>query len=87
MSDFHIYREDWTPDAIKGYYDGALVFTYLNDNTGSASWPYDQPFHIMLNLAIGGNWGGVKGVDDTIFPTTMQVDYVRFYKMITTTGS
>ena len=37
----------------------------------------------MLNLAIGGDWGGIKGVDDTIFPTAMQVDYVRYYKLIT----
>lgn len=82
-TDFHLYRVDWTPDAIKGYYDDVLVFTYANDNTGSPSWPYDQKFHILMNIAVGGNWGGIKGVDDTAFPTTMQVDYVHYYKMIT----
>ncbi|SHN25083.1 glycoside hydrolase family 16 protein [Mucilaginibacter sp. OK098] len=83
-TDFHIYRADWTPDGIKGYYDNTLVFTFLNDKTGnSATWPFDKPFHILLNLAIGGDWGGSQGVDDSIFPTAMQVDYVRYYKMIT----
>jgi beta-glucanase (GH16 family) len=82
-TDFHIYREDWTPAAIKGYYDDKLVFTYTNDGKGFSGWPFDKPFHILLNVAVGGNWGGVKGVDHTIFPVSMQVDYVRFYKMIT----
>lgn len=84
ISDFHIYRCDWTPDGIKGYYDDTLVFTFLNDKTGSsATWPFDKPFHILLNLAIGGNWGGIQGVDNTAFPMSMQVDYVHYYKMIT----
>jgi beta-glucanase (GH16 family) len=83
-TDYHLYRADWTPDGIKGYYDNILVFTFLNDKSGnSATWPFDKPFHIMLNLAIGGDWGGIKGVDDTIFPTAMQVEYVRYYKLIT----
>jgi beta-glucanase (GH16 family) len=81
---FHLYRVDWTPDAIKGYYDDQLVFTFANYKKGQfATWPFDKPFHMMLNLAVGGNWGGIQGVDDTIFPNTMQIDYVRFYKMIT----
>ncbi|MDB5011776.1 MAG: bglA1, partial [Mucilaginibacter sp.] len=68
--------------AIRGYYDDNLVFTYVNNGTGAATWPYDQKFHLLLNIAVGGNWGGIKGVDDSAFPTAMQVDYVRFYKMI-----
>ncbi|RFZ83525.1 glycoside hydrolase family 16 protein [Mucilaginibacter terrenus] len=81
-TDYHLYRVDWTPYAIRGYYDDALVFTYVNNNGGSATWPYDQNFHLLLNIAVGGSWGGQKGVDDTSFPTTMDVDYVHFYKMI-----
>jgi beta-glucanase (GH16 family) len=81
-SDFHIYRTDWTPESIKGYYDDKLIFTYANDGKGSAGWPFDKPFHILLNIAVGGNWGGIEGVDDSIFPIQMQVDYVRFYKMV-----
>jgi len=81
-TDFHTYREDWTPYAVRGYYDDNLVFTYVNNGTGAAQWPYDQTFHLLMNIAVGGSWGGTKGVDNTAFPTTMQVDYVRFYKMI-----
>jgi beta-glucanase (GH16 family) len=84
LTDYHIYRCDWTPASIKGYYDDKLVFTYTNDGKGSATWPYDKPYHMLLNLAIGGNWGGIQGVDDSIFPVAMQVDYLRFYKMTTT---
>ncbi|PTQ99959.1 glycosyl hydrolase family 16 [Mucilaginibacter yixingensis] len=84
QTDFHTYRADWTPDSIKGYYDDQLVFTYNNPNTGWQMWPFDKSFHILLNLAIGGDWGGSQGVDDTIFPCAMQVDYVRYYKMVTT---
>ncbi len=79
---FHKYRMDWTPYAIRGYYDDVLLFIYINDGQGSASWPFDQKFHLLLNIAVGGNWGGIKGVDDSAFPATMQVDYVHFYKMI-----
>lgn len=79
---FHKYRLDWTPYAVRGYYDDGLIFIYINDGSGTASWPFDQKFHLLMNIAVGGNWGGIKGVDDTAFPTSMQVDYVHFYKMI-----
>ena len=79
---FHLYREDWTPYAVRGYYDNNLVFTYVNTGAGSAVWPYNQTFHLLMNIAVGGSWGGLQGVDTTAFPTTMQVDYVHFFNMI-----
>ncbi|WP_207492479.1 glycoside hydrolase family 16 protein [Aridibaculum aurantiacum] len=82
MSDFHNYRVDWTPYAVRGYFDDELVFTFINDGKGFATWPFDKRFHLLLNLAVGGNWGGAQGVDTTIFPAVFEVDYVRFYKMI-----
>jgi beta-glucanase (GH16 family) len=82
MSAFHKYRFDWTPYAVRVYYDDQLVFTFVNEGKGYATWPFDKRFHLLLNLAIGGNWGGAQGVDTTIFPTTMEVEYVRVYKMI-----
>lgn len=82
FSKYHLYRIDWTPFAIKGYVDDVLVLTYVNDNTGSAEWPFDKRFHLLLNVAVGGDWGGTKGTDDSIFPVTMQVDYIHYYKMI-----
>jgi beta-glucanase (GH16 family) len=76
---FHIYRLDWAPYGIRGYFDNELIFEYLNNGSGSATWPYNKKFHLLLNIAVGGNWGGAQGVDDTIFPTTMEIDYVRVY--------
>jgi len=80
-TDFHKYRLDWTPYAISGYYDDNLVFSYVNTGAGAPSWPFDQTFHLLMNIAVGGNWGGAQGVDDSIFPQSMTVDYVHFYKM------
>jgi beta-glucanase (GH16 family) len=81
-SSFHKYRVDWTPYAIRGYYDDTQVFSFVNPGDGPSEWPFDQKFHVLINLAIGGTWGGAQGVDPNIFPATMQVDYIRFYKMI-----
>lgn len=81
-SAFHKYRMDWTPYAIRGYYDDVEIFTFVNPGTGSNQWPFNQKFHALINLAIGGTWGGSQGVDPNIFPATMQVDYIRFYRMI-----
>jgi beta-glucanase (GH16 family) len=81
-TDYHLYRIDWTPYAIKSYFDGELIYTYVNNNNGFAAWPYDQKFHLLLNIAVGGSWGGQQGINDSAFPATMNVDYVRFYKMI-----
>jgi len=82
ISDFHKYRVDWTPYAVRGYYDDILIFLFTNEGKGSAAWPFDKRFHVLLNLAIGGDWGGVQGVDDSIFPAEFVIDYVRLYKMI-----
>ncbi len=78
---FHVYRVDWTPDAIRGYVDGALVLEFPNEGSGPDAWPFDQRFHLLLNVAVGGDWGGKQGVDDAAFPARMQVDYVRVYRL------
>ncbi len=79
---FHRYRVDWTPATIRGYIDDVQVYEFVNEGTGPAAWPFDQRFHFLLNLAVGGNWGGKEGVDAKAFPAAMQVDYVRVYRMI-----
>jgi beta-glucanase (GH16 family) len=81
MTDFHLYRVDWTPAYVRGFFDGVQVFSFTNDGKGYATWPFDKTFHLLLNVAVGGNWGGVQGVDDTVFPAAMVVDYVRLYKL------
>ena len=79
---FHNYRVDWTPFSIKGFIDGEQYFEYVNANNGYTSWPYDKKFFLILNIAVGGDWGGVQGVDNTVFPATLMIDYVKYYKII-----
>ncbi|MDJ1504243.1 glycoside hydrolase family 16 protein [Xanthocytophaga agilis] len=81
-TEFHLYRVDWTPYAVRGYIDNQLIFEFVNEGKGSSVWPFDKKFHWLLNLAVGGNWGGAQGVDPDVFPASMEVDYVRVYKMI-----
>lgn len=80
--EFHKYRVDWTPYAVRGYFDDQQVFEFVNEGTGSATWPFDKRFHLLMNIAFGGNWGGAQGIDDSILPQSMLVDYVRVYRMI-----
>ncbi|RXK86376.1 glycoside hydrolase family 16 protein [Filimonas effusa] len=82
MTAFHVYRVDWTPYAIRGYIDNALVFTFVNEGKGAAAWPFDKRFHLLLNVAYGGNWGGEQGIDPSILPAKMEIDYVRVFKMV-----
>lgn len=79
---FHLYRVDWTPYAVRGYYDNTMVFEFANEGTGYKVWPFDKKFHVLLNLAIGGDWGGAQGIDDNIFPQKFEIDYVRYFNMI-----
>lgn len=80
--DFHIYRVDWTPYAVRGYIDNIKYFEFINENSGFTTWPFNKNFHLILNLAVGGNWGGAQGVDDAVFPATLNIDYVKVFKMI-----
>jgi len=79
-ADFHVYAVEWSPDQMDFFVDERNYFTFRNEKTGSAAWPFDQPFYLILNVAIGGAWGGQKGIDDSIFPQRMEVDYVRVYQ-------
>ena len=80
-SGFHTYAMEWTADYIKTYVDGKLLFTFNNDGKGDdATWPFNKAFYITLNLAWGGSWGGMNGVDENALPTAMKVDYVRVFQ-------
>ena len=76
----YVYALEWEEDEYRLYVDDQLYFTFKNEGTGYEVWPYDKRFHILLNLAIGGNWGGQKGIDDSLFPHVFEIDYVRVYK-------
>ena len=77
---FHVYTWEWTYESVKAWVDDTLYFTYENEGLGSSKWPYDKPFYLILNVAVGGAWGRVKGIDDQMFPQVMEVDYVRVYQ-------
>ncbi|RVU25969.1 glycoside hydrolase family 16 protein [Sandaracinomonas limnophila] len=74
---FHVYRMDWTPETIRMFVDDKMYFEFPNTHKSWEEWPFDKPEHLILNLAVGGDWGGSKGVDESIFPVRMEVDYVR----------
>ena len=75
---FHTYQMHWTPKQARFGIDGKLHFTHTNAGTGKDQWPFDTPQFLILNIAVGGDFGGA--VDDSIFPLTMEVDYVRVYQ-------
>ncbi|GAB4537192.1 MAG: hypothetical protein Fur0018_27940 [Anaerolineales bacterium] len=76
--DFHIYAIEWGPDEIRWYLDDANYLTVSRDRV-PGDWVYDQPFFILLNLAVGGDWPGVPD-ERTVFPQQLLVDYVRVYR-------
>jgi beta-glucanase (GH16 family) len=77
---FHVYAIEWDAEKIDFFVDGRKYFTFRNEKSGRDAWPYDREQFVILNLAIGGDWGGQKGIDDRIFPQRLVVDYVRVYR-------
>jgi beta-glucanase (GH16 family) len=78
--EFHLYESIWTPEKIEVLVDGDRYFTFDKESGGEAVWPFDKPQYLIVNLAIGGSWGGQKGIDDAAFPARFEVDYVRVYR-------
>ena len=80
-SAFHVYSVEWTPETITILFDDIPYFFYVNEHTGWEAWPYDHPYNLILNLAVGGWWGRAGGpIDESIFPVRLEVDYVRVYQ-------
>ncbi len=77
--DFHVFAIEWKEGQIDWYYDDVHYFTIVREDVGERPWVFDQPFFIILNLAIGGTLGGVIGLK-TEFPAQYLVDYVRVYQ-------
>ncbi|MEC7782194.1 MAG: glycoside hydrolase family 16 protein [Bacteroidota bacterium] len=78
--DYHVYAAEWSPEQIEFFVDDQSVFVYNPEDKTKAVWPFDQPFYFIINLAIGGNFGGPE-VDDSIFPQEYAIDYVRVYQL------
>jgi beta-glucanase (GH16 family) len=80
-SAFHVYQLDWQPKSITLGVDGRGILRVLDDQPGGkGAWPFDKPFHMILNLAMGGIWAAAKGMDDVALPQRMEVDYVRVWQ-------
>jgi len=77
---FHKFGLDWRPDSIVFYLDGKEAYTVKKDVDTFDAWPFRDPFYIILNLAIGGNWGGSKGIDPKIFPSQYIIKYVKVWQ-------
>ena len=83
-SGFNVYAVEWTPSEIRGYVNETQYFEFRNERLTNSEaddrhWPFDHPFHLIFNIAVGGAWGGQQGVDPDIWPQRLQVDYVRVY--------
>lgn len=78
----HEYSFEWTPEYIEFFYDGRAVKRFTKGVDGSdigvGGWPFDKPFYLILNIAVGGNWGGE--IDDAMLPYLMEIEYVRVYQ-------
>jgi hypothetical protein len=80
ITGYHVYVLDWRPNGIEMSVDGRVYFSMVNPNQGNDWWPFDKTFYVIFNLAIGGDWGGARGVDPNVWPQRMLVDYVRVYQ-------
>lgn len=78
--DFHVYTVEWFADRMDFYYDDTRFFTYPIEKAGKGEKnPFSKPHYLLMNLAVGGGWGGQKGIDDAVFPQQYVIDYVRIY--------
>ena len=76
---FHLYAIDWNKDQIAFYVDNHLVYTFKPEVKNENTWPYNQPFYFLINMAIGGNFGG-PDIDNSVFPQEFSIDYIRVYQ-------
>ncbi len=77
---FHNYVLEWTEDSYEVFIDDDLVFSFKNEGTGHMAWPFDKDFHLIFNIAFGGNLGGRKGIDPNFQSSKMEIDYVRVFQ-------
>lgn len=82
--EFNVFGIIWTEEYIKFYVEDKdnIIFRFnkITDATED-EWPFDNPHFFLLNLAVGGDWGGAQGLDDSNFPATLEIDYVRIFEL------
>lgn len=81
-SRYHVYSVVWGKKKIEVLFDNQIILTYNKTrNNDDTLWPFDRDFRLEMNVAVGGEWGGIWGIDKRIFPKQMQVEYVRYYQL------
>lgn len=78
--EFHVFALEWKEDQLEFYIDDELRFTYKKDVDNLDYWKFDKPHYLLINLAIGGDWGGKKGIDESAFPHRYYIDWIRYYR-------
>jgi glucosylceramidase len=83
-SGFNTYSVEWLPDRILFFVNGQKVYEYDPANytpeVTHRHWPFDKRHHLLINIALGGNWGGARGFDEEMLPAAMEIEYVRVYQ-------
>ncbi len=77
---FHVYAMEWYEDRLDFFIDDTKYFTFYNEYKTTAEWPFDEGHYLIINLAIGGAWGGQQGINYELFPHKYYIDYVRVFK-------
>ena len=78
---FHVYAIEWNEDEIRWYIDDEEYYSFSREDEATfREWPFDQPFYLIMNLSIGGTWGGKEGIDKNMTESVMDIDYVRVYQ-------
>lgn len=76
---FHTYAINWTEEKIEWFVDDVKYHTIFKEEDDHDAWPFTKKFHLILNLAVGGDWGGRMGIDRDIWPQSLEIDFVRVY--------
>lgn len=76
---FHVYAIEWNKDKIEFFVDEKSVYTFQPEVKNENTWPYNQPFYFILNVAVGGNFGGPE-IDDQGLPQKFEIDYIKVYQ-------
>lgn len=77
---FHTYSMEWSSEKIDLFIDNQKYFTFKDDNKSYKEWPFSKDFQLIMNVAVGGDWGGKMGVNPELNNMKMEVDYVRVYR-------
>ena len=80
---YHLDSMFWTKRQMDNLIYDNVVVSYAKEDmdAGADVWPFDQPFYLAISLAVGGTEGGNWGVDTSVFPAEMQIDYVNYYQL------